>query len=71
MRLFLTALLTLGNYFGLTALMHAYDFQVEPAITVFLSLLLAVLGMMVIVIPIGNWLGVTDDGQAANDGAGW
>lgn len=71
MRLLLTALLTIGDYFGLTAFMDAYGFQMAPAITVFLALLLAVLGMMIVVIPIGNWLGVTDDGQAASDGVDW
>jgi hypothetical protein len=70
MRLILTALLTIANYFGLTTLMHAYQFQMDPAITVFLALLLAVIGMVLIVIPIGNWLGITNDGQAS-DGGGW
>lgn len=71
MRLLLTALLAIGNYFGLTAFMDAYGLQMEPAITVFLALLLAVLGMMIVVIPIGNWLGVTDDGQATDGGVDW
>lgn len=71
MRLLLTAVLTIVNHFGLTAFMDVYQFQIEPAITVFLALLLAVLGMMIVVIPIGNWLGVTDDGQAASGGVDW
>lgn len=70
MRLLITAILTVVNYLGLNALMHIYGLQMVPPLVVLLALILAVAEMVIIVIPVGNWLGITDDG-GAGDGGDW